>query len=313
MSTQTLAELTKFVQDDLVRGVAEDIITVNPWFQFMPMDGYSGDGVTVNRENALGDAGLYSVGDSITHRTPSTATATTFTASKIIGQVDMDGLVQAQGSSDGVDMSAQEISSKSKTIGRTFQNQVAVGDGSSPNMNSLHSLCDSSQYTTASAGQALTFALIDELLDLVIAKDGEVDFIVAHRSMLRKYKALYRALGGAAPTDVITLPNGLKRTVLMYDGIPLFRNDYITITETANGAATTTGALTSLYAGCWDDGSRKLGVSAIYPEGVPAGIQVESVGTSETKDEVIHRIKWYVNFAQFNRRGLARLTSVNQS
>lgn len=313
MSTQTLAELTKFVQDDLVRGVAEDIISVNPIFSYLPFQGYSGDGVSVNRESALGDAGMYSVGDTITHRTPSTASTQTFTATKIIGQVDMDGLVQAQGDSDGVDMTSQEISSKAKTIARLFQQGMVSGDGSAPDMHSLHSLVDSEQYTTASAGQSLSFALLDELLELVLSKDGQVDFLVGHKSMLRKFKALYRALGGTTPEIVLTMPDGTTRTVLTYEGVPFFRNDYMGITETANGAALTGGTLTSIYAGVWDDGTRKVGVSAIYPEAVPAGITVEEIGRSETKDEQIWRVKQYANFVNFNRRGLARLPSLNQS
>lgn len=313
MATQTLAELANFVQEDLVGGVAEDIITVAPWFNFMPFDGYTGDGIVVNREDTLGDAGVYGVGDPITHRTPSTSAQTTFTSTKIIGHVDMDELVQVQGESDGVDMGAQEISSKAKTVGRIFNAQVAgVGDGVSPNLHSLHSLVDPLQYTAASAGQNLSFELLDELLDLVTVKDGEVDFLIGHKTQIRRFKALYRALGGAEPDNVvINMPDGTTRTVNLYEGIPFFRNDYLPIAETANGAAISGGALTSVYAGCWDDGSRKVGIGAVYPASVPAGIMVKPLGSSETKDEDMWRVKWYVNFCQFNRRGMARLPSLN--
>ena len=311
MSTQTLAELAKRVDEEIVRGVAEDIITINPVFSFIPFMGYAGDGIIVNRENALGDAGLYSVGDTITDKTPSTVTQTTFTATKIIGDAEMDGLVQVQGEGDGVDMLADEISSKSKSVGRTFQAGIATGTGATPEVNSLHSLCDSGQFTTASAGQALSFALMDELCDLVKAKDGAVDWIMMPARTLRAFKALYRALGGTTPTTVLELPNGTTRTVLMYEDIPVFKNEYLSIVETANGAALTGGALTSVWAGVWDDGTRKVGVSAIYPRASSAGIQVQSVGTKEAADEEIWRVKWYTNFASFNRRGLARLTSIN--
>ena len=81
--------------------------------------------------------------------------------------------------------------------------------------------------------------------------------------------------------------------------------------ETANTwAAVTTGALTSVYAGCWDDGSRKIGIGGIYPASIPAGIMVKAIGTSETRDEEMWRIKWIVNFVQYNRRGMARLPSL---
>ena len=132
--------------------------------------------------------------------------------------------------------------------------------------------------------------------------------------MLRKFKVLYRALGGAEPDKVIiNMPDGTERTVLAYEGIPFFRNDWLSIVETANGAALSGGALTSIFGGCWDDGSRKVGCGAIYPAAVEAGIQVKSIGTSESKDEEMWRIKAYWEFVNFNRRGLARLPSLNQS
>jgi hypothetical protein len=105
--------------------------------------------------------------------------------------------------------------------------------------------------------------------------------------------------------------NGRTRNIDVYNGIPMFQNDYLSIVETANGAALTGGALTSIYAGCFDDGSSKIGQAMIYPDGTPVGIDVSMPGESETKDETIARVKSYSNFVNFNRRGLARLTSIS--
>lgn len=311
MATQTLAEAAKLINNQIVVGVAEDIITTNPIWNVLPWTGYEGQALLVNRENALGDAQHLAVGGTITAKAAATFTQLPFSAVTTIGDAEMNGLVQAQSMGAGVDQLAMEVSSKAKSIGRKLQTGIATGDGVSPNLNSLHTLCDSGQFTTASAGQALSFALLDELLDLVKAKDGEVDFISMAARTLRSYKALVRALGGVDETMTFTMPNGTTRTVSVYEGIPIFKNDYLSVTETANGAALTTGALTSVYAGCFDDGTNKVGVAMIHPVSVPAGIQVEQVGVAETKDETITRIKSYSNFANFNRRGLARLTSIN--
>lgn len=309
MATQSLAEAKKQINNQIVQGVASDIISISPLFDLLPMTGYAGQALLVNRENALGDAGFYAVDATITHKTPSTTTQVPFTATKIIGDAEMDGLVQAQSASAGVDQMAYEVSSKAKSVGRQFQTGMAIHDGASPNMNSFHSLCDSGQFTTASAGQALSFALLDELLDLVKAKDGEVDFIMMAPRTLRAYKVLCRALSGNSLNDVRTLDSGRK--VDQYNGIPIFKNEYLSVQETANGAALVGGALTSVWAGVFDDGSRKVGLSAIHPESVPAGIMVEGIGKQEAKDTDIVRVKWYANLANFNRRGLARLTSIN--
>ena len=132
--------------------------------------------------------------------------------------------------------------------------------------------------------------------------------MMAPRTM-RSYKALLRGMGGTPADWVVSLPDG--RTTIGYEGIPIFKNEYLSVAETANGAALTGGALTSVWAGCFDDGTRRVGISGIYPEGTPAGISVEAVGAAENKDSQIVRVKQYTNFVCFNRRGLARLTSIN--
>jgi len=311
MATQTLAEAQKLINNEIISGVAEDIITTSPIWQVMPWTGYEGQAVLINRENALGDAQHLAVGGTITAKAAATFTQVPFTAVTTIGDAELNGLVAAQSSGAGVDQMAIEISSKAKSVGRLLQTGMASGTGSDPQLHSLHTLVDASQYTTASATQVLSFALLDELLALVKAKDGEVDFIMMAARTLRSYKILVRALGGVNEVMTFTMPNGTTRTVSVYEGIPIFQNDYLSVAETANGAALTTGALTSVYAGCFDDGSGKVGVSMIHPVAVEAGIMVESVGAAEAKDNQIMRVKSYSNFAQFNRRGTARLTSIS--
>lgn len=311
MATQTLAEAAKLINNEIIEGVAEDIITVNPIFSSLPFIGFDGQGIVHNRENALGDAQVLAVGGTITAKAAATFTQQTFLPTTIIGDAEVNGLVQATSGSAGVDQMAVEVSSKAKSVARQFQSGMATGDGSAPNMNSLHSLCDATQYTTASAGQALSFELLDELMQLVVAKDGAVDFIMMPARTIRSYRALVRALGGAHAEELVTLGDGTEMRLPVYNGVPIFRNDYLSVTETANGAATTGGTLTSVYAGCFDDGTRRTGVAGIYPNGSGAGLQVQAIGAAETKDEEIMRVKHYTNFALFNRKGLARLTSIN--
>jgi hypothetical protein len=147
-------------------------------------------------------------------------------------------------------------------------------------------------------------------MDLVLAKDGVVDFITMSKRTLRAYKVLVRAMGGN-DADMIITDKATGRGVIGYNGVPIFRNDYASIVETANGAALAGGALSSVYAGCFDDGSNKVGIAGIYPAAVPAGVVVEPIGAMETADTQIYRVKQYANLASFNRRGLARLTSIN--
>jgi hypothetical protein len=151
---------------------------------------------------------------------------------------------------------------------------------------------------------------LDKLLALVTAKDGEVDWIMMPQRTLDSYKQLLRAQGGT-PGGWIMQLEGVKRPIHMYEDIPIFVNNFLSTVETANGAALTGGALTSVWAGVWDDGTQKTGLSAIHPIKVPAGIDVKYIGEQEAKDSAIWRVKQYANLANFNRRGLARLTSIN--
>ena len=311
MATQTLVEAAKLINNEIVQGVAEDIITTNPIWNAIPWTGYEGQALLVNRENALGDAQNLAIGGTITAKAAATFTRIPFSAVTVIGDAEMNGLVQAQSKGAGVDQLAIEVSSKAKSVGRLLQGGIATGTGSDPQLNSLHTLVDAAQYTTASAGQAISFALLDELLNLVKAKDGMVDWLMMPARTLRAYKVLVRALGGITEVMPFTMPNGTSRNVSVYEGIPIFQNDWLSVAETANGAALSGGALTSVYAGVWDDGSQKVGVSMIHPIATPAGIVVENIGAAEAKDETIVRVKTYANFASFNRRGVARLTSIN--
>ena len=309
MATQTLAMAKLLINDEIVSGVAQDIIDVNPLYSMLPFTGYEGQAIIVNRELALGDAAVYAVGATITAKAASTVTRTTFAATKIIGDAEMDLLVQATSAGGGVDQLAIEISSKAKNVGRLFQLGMFTGTGSTPAMNSLDSMVDAGQLTTASTTQTLDFELLDELMDLVKSKDGQVDFIFMAARTMRSYRALLRDLGGTPADWVMNMPDGRK--VMGYEGIPIFKSDFAPIVEKLNGTSITGGALTSVWAGCWDDGSNKIGLAAIHPVAVPAGIVTEYVGKKAALDEDIWRVKWYVNTALFNRKGLARLVSVS--
>lgn len=312
MASQTLVQAKLFINNQIVQGVAEDIISVNPIYNVLPFTPYDGQAILINREVTLGNSEVLAVDTTIAAKAAATFTQASYTATRLVGDVELDNLVQIQSMGGNVDQLAIEVSSKAKSIARLFQTGMATGTGTSPQMNSLHSLCDSSQYTTATGGttsQALSFALLDELMDKVLAKDGDVDWLMMAERTMRSYRVLLRALGGVTSDEVITFPDGRK--VMGYSGVPIFKNTMLSVAETVDGAALTGGALTSVWAGCFDDGSQKVGVTAIYPSSAPAGIDVKVVGQMETKDSSLVRVVQYANFISCNRRGLARLTSIN--
>jgi hypothetical protein len=299
MSTVTLAESAKLTNDDLVAGVIENVITVNQMYEMVPFRGITGNSLAYNRENVLGDVQFLAVGGTITAKNPATFTKVNSNLTTIIGDAEVNGLIQAT-RSDYTNQEAAQVASKAKSAGRQFASTFIAGDGTADTFPGLITLCAAGQtLNTAANGEALGFARMDELLDAVVAKDGQVDFLTMHSSRVRAYKALVRGLGGVTADDIYELPSG--KQIIAYSGVPIFRNDYIPTNQTRGTAA---GICSTMFAGCWDDGSDKVGLAGITAE-QSAGIVIEDVGISQTKDETITRVKWYVGLALFSEKALA--------
>lgn len=307
MASVTLTESAKLAQDELVAGVIENVITVNEMFDLLPFDGIDGNALAYNRENVLGDVQVAGVGTTITAKNPATFTHVTSTLTTIIGDAEVNGLIQATRSGDGNDQTAVQVASKAKSAGRKYQDQLINGDGTGNTFTGLLGLAAAGQTiganNGAANGAALSFEDLDALIDLVTDKDGQVDYIMMHGRTRRKYLALLRALGGTSPGDIYTMPSG--RQVPAYRGIPIFRNDWIPINQTQG----TSVNATSVFAGTFDDGSRTHGIAGLTAA-TEAGIKVKYVGEKEDADESITRITWYCGLALFSEKGLAVLEGV---
>lgn len=298
MTSVTLAESAKLAQDDLVAGVIANVITINQMFELLPFDGIDGNSLAYNRENVLGDVQMLGVGGTITAKAAATFTKVNSNLTSIIGDAEVNGLIQATRSAE-TDQEAQQISSKAKSAGRQYQNQLINGDGTGDNFSGLLALCAASQKVdTGTNGNNLTFEFMDNMLDLVIDKDGQVDYLAFPARTIRSYKSLLRGLGGASMDDVYELPSGAR--VISYSNVPIFRNDWIPVNQTKGGSTNTT----TLFAGTFDDGSRTMGIAGLTASNA-AGIVVEDVGIHQSKDETITRVKWYCGLALFSEKGLA--------
>lgn len=298
MPSITLSESAKLSQDKLIAGVIENIITVNRMFELLPFDGIEGNALAYNRENVLGDVDVEGVGDSIGAKAPATFTQVTSSLTTIIGDAEVNGLIQAT-RSDHNDQTAVQIASKAKSAGRKYQDMLINGTGAGNQFNGLINLCVSGQkVNTGDNGGPLSFTFMDEAQDLVTDKDGVVDYYTMHARTIRSFKALLRGLGGASINEVLTLPSGTE--VPMYNDIPVFRNDWIPTNQTKGGGSNQT----TFFVGTWDDGSRSHGIAGLTASRF-AGIGVVDVGEAEEKDERIWRVKWYCGLALFSEKGLA--------
>lgn len=299
MASVTLSESAKLAQNELIAGIIENVITVNRMFEVLPFDGIDGNALAYNRENALGDVDVEGVGDTIGAKAAATFTQVTSTLTTIIGDAEVNGLIQATRSGDGNDQTAIQVASKAKSAGRKWQDMFINGTGAGNEFDGIINLCAAGQTVdTGVNGSALSFEILDELMDLVVDKDGEVDYFTMNARTIRSYMKLLRALGGASISDVVELPSG--KQVPAYRSVPIFRNDYTPINQTKGGSSNTS----TIFAGTLDDGSRQHGIAGLTAEQM-AGINVVDVGESETKDERIWRVKWYSGLALFSEKGLA--------
>lgn len=306
MASVTLAESAKLSNDELVAGVIEEIIDVDAFFHLLPFDGIEGNSLSYNREATLGDVEVLGVGGTIAAKNPATFTRVSSNLTTIIGDAEVNGLIQAT-RSDYSDQTAVQVASKAKSAGRKYRDMLVNGTGAANQFAGLLTLVDAAQVITAGAnGAALSFELLDQLLDQVTDKDGNVDFLMMAPRTFRKFKALLRAQGGATIEETLTLPSGKK--VITYEGVPVFKNDWIPVNQ-VQGTET---AATSVIAGTFDDGSRMHGIAGLTAR-EKAGLVVEDVGVSETKDERITRVKWYASLANFSTKGLAVLKGINAS
>jgi hypothetical protein len=317
MPTVTLIESAKLAQNDLVAGVIENIITVNRFYQVLPFDGIEGNALAYNRENALGPVATIGIGDTDgdigagattgnnqterqAAKDAATFTQVTSTLTTIMGDAEVNGLIQATRSGDGNNQTAVQIASKSKSAGRKYQDLLINGDGTNYTFAGLIALCAAGQIiNTGVDGAALSFEVMDETMDAVIDKDGEVDYLTMNQRDIRSMNKLLRDLGGTSAMDAIQLPSGAE--VPAYRGTPVFRNDYIPTTQTKGASV---GVCSTIFAGTLDDGARQHGIAGLTAS-QQAGVHIVDVGESETKDERIWRVKWYAGLALFSEKGLS--------
>lgn len=297
MASVTLAESAKLTQDELIVGVIENVITVNKMYEVIPFSPIEGSALAYNRENVLGDVQVAGIDDAVTAKAAATFTQVTSSLTTIIGDAEVNGLIQAT-RSNKQDQTAAQVASKAKSAGRKFQDMLINGSGVSNQFDGLLNLSVKNA-TTGTDGSNLSFDILDQLIDLVTDKDGQVDYFTLPARTLRAYNALLRALGGASINEVVEMPSGA--TVPAYRAVPMFRNDWIP-TDQTKGA--TSGSCTTIFAGTFDDGSQMHGISGLTAMDA-AGLMVEDVGIAETKDNRITRVKWYCGLALFNENGLA--------
>ena len=290
----TLAEAAKLSNDILQTGVIETVIKESPVLQVLPFIEIVGNGLTYNRENAAATAGFFDVGDTWTESTP-TFTQQTATLKILGGDADVDNFLLAT-RSNVQDLEAAVVQLKAKAVQQKFDDTFVNGDTAvdAKSFDGIDRLTTSGQTASMGAnGGTLALAKLDELFDLV--QGGKPDALLMSKRTRRTLNSLARAAGGFLETD----RNEFGQMVQFYDGIPIGISDYISDAKTV-GTSTDCSTVYVL----------QFGEGAVAGLSAPGGLQVERVGSLETRDATRTRVKWYVALALFNTLKLAKLTGV---
>ena len=142
-------------------------------------------------------------------------------------------------------------------------------------------------------GGTLSLTSIDKLIDLV--RGGKPDLLLMSRRSRRKIQNLARAAG----TNLLIGEGKLGEVVEYYNGIPVAISDWVKDNYTV-GTSSDCSAIFVF----------QMGEGAVCGLTSPEMIQVERLGSLETKDASRTRIKWYVSMADFSIVKAAMLTGV---
>ena len=308
----TLAESAKLTNDVLVQGVIETIVKESPILQAMPFVHIEGNGLTYNREKALAAAKWFAPLGTWDQPTAPEFDQLTATLSVLGRDADLDNFIR-QTRSNIQDIEAVVVELAAKSLRHHFEKTFIYGvlasyltnqtvDANA--FNGLIKLIDTkvgnNQVIAAGAtGATLTLPMIDQLIDAVLG--GKPDLLLMSKRTRRKLQALARAAG----TNLEIGTGKLGDFVQLYNGIPIAINDWILDTHTLVSSLETniTGSTCStIYA-------LRFGEGAVCGA-TNQGIQVERVGTLETKDALRTRIKWYCSMVDFNVIARAALIGV---
>ena len=129
----------------------------------------------------------------------------------------------------------------------------------------------------------------------ILVKGGRPDLLLMSRRSRRALNGLARGGSGFLETD----RNDFGQMVTYFDGIPVGVSDFISDGQAVGSSSD----CSTIYA-------LRFGEGALAGLTSPGGLQVERVGSLETRDATRIRVKWHVSLALFNTAKIAKLVGV---
>lgn len=312
----TLAEADKYSTNQVLIGVAETAADTNPLLALMPFVSVLGNATQYQRKNVPSPPTFIAPGGTVTEGVPTTSQVT-IALKILIGDADIDKFLRITRSKDQ-DLAGELLAMKAKDFADTWGDKVVYGsiDADPDEFDGMHEIISDdvvAQQIHAGAGTtpgAGSFDSLDEMIDLVRPRP---DALLASRRSIRGIQALARSQGWDL---ALSTPGGINRPVTMYHDLPLLPADFQVDTETLVAGAfgvKTGGTASSIFAVRLDE-TGLFGISASDPnvdDELERIIQVENIGTLETKDANRWRVKHYGALALKDSQALARYDGIS--
>ncbi len=295
-------EAEKLSNNDLLRGVIEEVIDREDLFAILPFAKTEGKAYMYNRETTVVEAEFLDPNDTVSEGAATFAEVVT-KVRILAHDVDVDKFL-AQTMGDINDQVAIQLAAKAKGLARKFRKTLVIGDNgtNAKEFDGVLALCGdlaaSQNIVVGTNGAALTLAMLDELLDAI---PNGADVIMMRPGTIRAFRTLLRAAGGTAPAELMLANFG--RPMLTHNGVPIIENEFISGAVTQGTSTTNTCSVYAMRLNLDD------GLHGLYA-GPNAGMVVEPIGTVQNKDAWRYRVKWYAGLALKSTKSLARLIGI---
>lgn len=294
----TQVEWSKLNPTPLQSGVVEVFAQTSPILALCPFQSIAGSAYAYNREESLPGVEFRTWNEAYSEST-GVVSPHTEVLTMLGGDSDYDTAAIAMQTGDNATRAIYDTL-KSKALAQKWTRTFFGGDATAnpKEFDGLERRLIGDQIISAGAnGGALTFAMLDELVDAVA---GTPSAIFMRKGTMRAYRSLLRTTGGITPEQIMIPEFG--KPVLAHNGVPL-----LALEEDAAGNQVLSGEETqgtnndtcSAYA-------IRFGPDALH--GIQtAPVSVRDLGEIDEKPALRTRIEWFSAIVLKNGRCAARL------
>lgn len=312
----TLSEYAKLSQDEVVRGLFEEILTTNDLMGVLQFKSFSGNALAYKRENTLPAATTHVVGDIWTDSDP------TFTEKSVVLQIlgvqsALDRYAMATRSNIN-DQKAILFQSMAKGLAEKLETLIISGDPgtTSSEFEGLTSLILGESRMmgmddgviggdAGSVETELTLDRLDALLDAI--EPGNPTALIMNKTMRRKLTSLSRATG----SGVLGTIEQFGRKIRTYNDIPIIISDRISNAEQYEDSSTWPSSTAStIYAVKFGEANK--GYTVVH-NGEILTPDIQELGTKFDANEDDFRIAIYLNAVTWSSKAVVALGGIDSA